>query len=61
VDHKEQHHEHHRKEREREKQREAAHEREAMRQPGGIHPAWFVATGVVLVLLAVLVWTLWLS
>jgi hypothetical protein len=61
VDHKEQHHEHHRKERDREKKREAAHEREEMRKPGGVHPGWFVAAGVVLVLLAVLVWTVWLS
>ncbi|HMF13511.1 MAG TPA: hypothetical protein VKE94_14430 [Gemmataceae bacterium] len=61
MDHKEQHHQQHQKEREREKHREAEREREVMREPRTIHPAWFVAVGVVLVVAAVLVWTFILS
>ena len=57
MDHQEQHHQHHRKEREREKKARAEHEREEERQPSGIHPAWFVAAGVVLIGLVIFVWT----
>jgi hypothetical protein len=61
MDHKEQHHEHHRKEREREKKREAEHEREAERKGSAIHPGWFVGIGAVLVVVAILIWSLFLS
>lgn len=58
MDHKEQHHQHHEKEREEKKKHHAQHEAEAQNQPRTIHPLWFVALGVVLVLLAVAAWTL---
>jgi hypothetical protein len=56
MDHKEQHHQHHQKEREHEKKEAAKHERELERK--GIHPAWYVVAGAVLVLLAILIYTI---
>jgi len=58
MDHKEQHHLHHQKEREHEKELHKAHEHEQEKKLTPIHPAWFVATGIVLIGLVVLVWTL---
>jgi hypothetical protein len=55
MDHKEQHHQHHQKEREHEKKEKKEHEQEAKGPP--IHPAWFFAAGLVLVIVAVIVWT----
>ena len=57
MDHKEQHHLHHLKEREEEKKKHKAHEREQEKKLLPIHPAWFVAVSVVLILAAVLIWT----
>ena len=58
MDHHEQHHQHHEKERQHEIARRKEQEREGMAGPRKIHPGWFVALGVVLTLLAVLVWIL---
>jgi type VI protein secretion system component VasF len=57
MDHHEQHHLHHQKEREHEKKEHKAHEHEQEKMLRTIHPAWFVAMGIVLILLIVLVWT----
>ena len=57
MDHHEQHHQHHEKERHHEKELRKQHEHEAERRPRSIHPGWFLGVGVLLVLLAVLVWT----
>jgi len=61
MDHKEQHHQHHQKEREQEKKRKAEHEREEEKTALPIHPAWLFVIGAVLVLLALLIWTAFLS
>ena len=57
MDHQEQHHQHHQKEREEKKKEEKAHEREQEKSSLPFHPAWLVGVGVVLVVIAVLVWT----
>jgi hypothetical protein len=57
MDHQEQHHEHHRKEREHHKEERKRHEHEQERQPGTIHPAWFLVLGIILVFGVVAVWT----
>jgi hypothetical protein len=56
LDHKQQHHEHHHKEREKEIEKEKLRERAETKQPRQIHPAWFVALGIVLVLVVVATW-----
>jgi hypothetical protein len=56
MDHKEQHHQHHQKEREQEIKEHKAHER-AQGKKSLPHPGWFVGVGVVLILIAVLIWT----
>ncbi len=61
MDHKELHQQHHQKEREHEKKLQAEHEREAERNPRVIHPVWFFVAGVVLVAVALLIWTAFLS
>jgi hypothetical protein len=59
MDHKEQHHQKHMKEREEKKKEHQQHEREAEKKPGlPFHPAWLFVVGAVLVLVALLVWTL---
>ena len=58
MDHREQRHQHHEKEREKRIEREKEFERKEERLPRRIHPAWFVAVGVVLIVLVVLTWTL---
>jgi hypothetical protein len=60
MDHHQQHEMHHKKERELEKKHEKEHEREEEQQVRKIHPAWFVATGVVFIVLIVLVWTFYI-
>jgi hypothetical protein len=57
MDHKDQHHQHHQKEREHEIHKRQEHERAAEKRPRSLHPAWYVVAGVVLALLALLVWT----
>ncbi len=57
MDHKQQHHEHHQKEREHEQREWKEHNREFSGKRHGIHPAWYVVVGVLLVGAAVLVWT----
>ena len=61
MDHKEQHHQRHEHEREQEKKERKEHEREAENSLLPFHPAWLFAVGAVLALVAVLVWTLFLS
>jgi type VI protein secretion system component VasF len=58
MDHHEQHHQKHEKEREQRKEHEKEWERREEKRPRQIHPLWFVAAGVVLVVLVVLIWTL---
>jgi hypothetical protein len=58
MDHKEQHHQHHQKEREHEKKLEKAREREQEKSLLPFHPAWLFAVGAVLLLVAVLIWTI---
>ncbi len=58
MDHKEQHHQKHEKEREEKKKEQKAHDLEEMKRATGIHPGWFLAIGIVLIGLIVLVWTL---
>lgn len=58
MDHKEQHHQHHEKERAEKKKEQKEHERQEEKSALPFHPAWLVAVGVVLTLLALLVWTL---
>jgi hypothetical protein len=58
MDHREQHHQHHEKQREEHKKHERDHEQRAEQSGSPIHPAWFIATGVVLIGLVVLIWTL---
>lgn len=56
MDHHQQHHQHHEKEREHEKQLEKQREQAEMNKLRVIHPAWFVALGVVAILLVMYVW-----
>jgi hypothetical protein len=58
MDHKEQHHLKHEKEREHEKKE---HERQEEKKLLPIHPAWLFGVALALMLLAVLLWTLFLS
>jgi hypothetical protein len=57
MDHKEQHHQHHVHEREQEKKREKEHERAQEKRLLPVHPAWLMAVGSALVVIALLVWT----
>jgi hypothetical protein len=57
MDHHEKHHEHHRKEREERIEHEKEREREQDKLPVQIHPAWFMALGVVLIVAVILLWT----
>jgi cytoskeletal protein RodZ len=57
MDHKEQHHQHHQKEREEKKKEQHKHEQDQMKKPGSIHPLWFAVVGVVLVVVALTIWT----
>jgi Ca2+/H+ antiporter len=57
MDRKEQRHEHHRHEREQRKKEEREHERRQEKSSLPFHPAWLVAAGVALTVVAVLVWT----
>jgi hypothetical protein len=60
MDHKQQHHEHHRKEREHEKQEQKAYEARQEKNLLPFHRKWLVVLGIVLVVAAMLVWTLFL-
>jgi hypothetical protein len=57
VDHQEQHHQHHQKEREHEKKELRAHS-QGKKNPLPFHPMWLVVVVFVLILAAVLIWTL---
>jgi hypothetical protein len=59
VDHQEQHHQHHQKEREHEKKELRAHAQgQGKKATLPFHPAWLVVVVFVLILAAILVWTL---
>jgi hypothetical protein len=60
MDHHEQHHLHHKMEREHEKKQHKQFEQEEGKKwkYTMIHPAWFLAVGIVLIGLVVLAWTL---
>jgi len=57
MDHHEQHHQHHEKERQEKIKQQKEHEREQEQTVPVIHPGWFLAVGVFLILLVVLLWT----
>jgi type VI protein secretion system component VasF len=61
VDHKEKHHQHHEKEREEKKKEQHQHELAQEKQPRVIHPLWFGAVGLALVILALFIWTIFLQ
>jgi hypothetical protein len=54
---KDQHHQKHDKEREQKKKEERKHEKQHEKNAFPIHPAWLFTVGTVLVLVAVLIWT----
>ncbi len=58
MDHHEQHHQEHAKERAEHKREQHDHEERAVRSGSPIHPAWFIALGVLLIGLVLLTWTL---
>ena len=58
MDHKEQHHEHHRHEREERKKEQHEYELRQEKSALPFHPAWLAVLGVVLVLVAVAIWSL---
>jgi hypothetical protein len=60
MDHKEQHHQKHEMEREHEKKEHRKHERQEEKSLLPFHPAWLFVLGVVLVGVALLVWTVFL-
>ena len=57
MDHHEQHHHHHEKERAARIAHEKERERRDEQLTRRIHPAWFVAVGVVLIALVIATWT----
>ena len=61
MDHHEQHHQHHQHEREEEKRAHKAYAQQHAQGGLPFHPAWLAVGGLVLVLLAVILWTLVLS
>jgi hypothetical protein len=54
MDHHEKHHQAKEREREEKKKEHAAH---VQQSPKGVHPGWLVGSGVVITLIAVLIWT----
>jgi hypothetical protein len=56
MDHHEQRHQHHQKEREKRIEHEKERERQEEKLPRQIHPAWFLALGVVLIGLVIFTW-----
>jgi hypothetical protein len=60
MDHQEQHHQRHEKEREHKKKEQKEYERAQDKKLLPVHPTWLLGIGIALVLLAMLVWTLFL-
>jgi uncharacterized membrane protein len=58
LDHHEQHHQHHEKERQEKIKHEKEWEHQHEKDVRQIHPAWFVALGVLLIILMVATWTI---
>jgi hypothetical protein len=61
MDHHQQHHQHHQKEREEKKKEQKEYERKQEKNLLPFHPAWLVGLGIGLVVVALLVWTFFLS
>jgi cell division septal protein FtsQ len=61
MDHHEQHHQHHEKQREEKKKEQKEFERAEEKSALPFHPAWLVVVGAVLVLGAVLIYTILLN
>jgi hypothetical protein len=61
MDHHEQHHQHHQKEREEHKKEQKEHEHQVEKSGLPFHPGWLFLVGGVLTLIAVLIWTIFLS
>jgi hypothetical protein len=57
VDHREKHHLHHEKEREQHKKEQKEHERQEEKKLLPIHPAWLLGVAIVLIVTAVVIWT----
>ena len=58
MTHQEERHQHHRKVREEKKEERKLHEHVEERRLGNIHPAWYLGLGLVLTMIATLIWTL---
>ncbi len=58
MTHQEEHHQQHRKARDEKKAERKLHEHEQERRLGNIHPAWYLALGFVVTMVATLIWTL---
>jgi hypothetical protein len=58
MDHKEKHHLEHEKERDLHKKEQKEYERQQEKSLLPFHPAWLVAVGVAVTVVALLVWTL---
>ena len=61
MTHQEEHHQHHRKEREEKKEEQKQHEHENERRLRSLHPAWYLVLGVVVTMIATLIWTFFYS
>ena len=57
MSHQDQRHEHHRKEREEHKKEQKEHEKQDAKSALPFHPAWLAVGGIVLVIVAMLIWT----
>jgi hypothetical protein len=58
MTHQEERHQHHRNERAEKKEERKQHEHDEERRPGSTHPVWYLAVGLVLTMVATLIWTL---
>lgn len=58
MTYQEEHHQHHRKKRAEKKEERKEHEHVEERRLGNVHPAWYLALGLVLTITATLIWTL---
>lgn len=57
MDHHEQHHQHHEKEREEKKKEHKKYEQEHEKNRLPLHPGWLFAAGILLVIVALAIWT----
>ena len=61
MNHQQQHEERNKKHRQEKIEEQKRREEEWEKQPRRIHPGWFVALGIALIIMVVLTWTLVLS